>query len=587
MTIPPINEKIIRQNSTNASYQRGQYYYDSGAVISLWQRGQNLQALVNGSEVKPYRVAMDFNQDNLENVSCSCPYDYEGWCKHIVAVLLTCSRQPELIIKKASLEELLTPIDESKLRKLLNHLVAKHPEIIETIDKFLLPATPVNKAGGKITINVKAYRNTVRNELRQSLRAIEEDYYEEDPISNEIYALVDEAKDYYQKGEPDNAIAILEAIISACIEEWDDLEDYGAVNDDLSARIDRVLTGAILSKEFNPQEKQDLREKMEQWQHEWSADFEMSLAALQQGWDDPVLEKILRGESANFSEMWSDNIPDYAQTLTSIRLEIFEKQEKDQEYLNLALASGQVVEYLTKLVYLDRIDEAMAAAKNMITKNDEAFFFAKALRDESAPESALIIARTGLNFPGNYYYQLALWTSELAQSLGDIDTALAARIKAFQDQPSFSHYQKIESLAGEDWPDLKLDLLDYLREFSGGRSTEAKIDIFLHENLVRDAIKVVSDNSYVQSHLIWRIMDAAATVDPNWVIDRARPPAEKILNEKKADRYEEAIKWLKKARNAFYMSGRREEWQTYRESLIKEHGRKSKFMGLFKHQDLQ
>ncbi len=56
--------------------------------------------------------------------------------------------------------------------------MAKHPEIIEIIDKFLFPATPVNKAGGKITINVKAYRNTVRNELRQSLRAIEEDYYE-------------------------------------------------------------------------------------------------------------------------------------------------------------------------------------------------------------------------------------------------------------------------------------------------------------------------------------------------------------------------------------------------------------------------
>lgn len=479
------------------------------------------------------------------------------------------------------------PISENKLRALLNHLVAKHPEIIETIDKFLAPATSTNKAEGKITINVKAYRNIVRNELRQSLRAIEEDYYEEDPISDEIYALVDEAKDYYQKGEPDNAIAILEAIISACIEEWDDLEDYGTVNDDLSARINLVLTEVILSKEFNPQERQDLREKIEQWQDEWNADFEMSLAALQQGWDDPVLEKILRGESANFSEMWSENIPSYAKKLTSIRLEIFEKQEKDQEYLNLALASGQVVEYLTKLVYLDRIDEAMAAAKNMMTKDDEAFFFAKALRDESAPELALIIARCGLNLPGNYHYELALWTSQLAESLGDIDTALAARIKAFQDQPSFSHYQKIESLAGEDWPDLKLDLLDYLREFNDWRSTETKIDIFLHENLVRDAIEVVSNHSYVQSHLIWRIMDAAATVDPNWVIDNARPPAEKILDEKRADRYEEAIKWLKKARNAFYMSGRREEWQTYRESLIKEHGRKSKFMGLFKYQDLQ
>ncbi|TRU07065.1 MAG: hypothetical protein EWV61_01830, partial [Microcystis aeruginosa Ma_AC_P_19900807_S300] len=45
---------------------------------------------------------------------------------------------------------------------------------------------------------------------------------------------------------------------------------------------------------------------------------------------------------------------------------------------------------------------------------------------------------------------------------------------------------------------------------------------FLPQTLVRDAIKVVSDNSYVQSHLIWRIMDAAATVDPDWVIDHAR-----------------------------------------------------------------
>ncbi|ARI80202.1 hypothetical protein [Microcystis aeruginosa] len=55
------------------------------------------------------------------------------------------------------------------------------------------------------------------------------------------------------------------------------------------------------------------------------------------------------------------------------------------------------------------------------------------------------------------------------------------------------------------------------------------------QTLVRDAIKVVSDNSYVQSHLIWRIMDAAATVDPDWVIDHARPPAEKILDEKRTD----------------------------------------------------
>jgi uncharacterized Zn finger protein len=385
MTIPPISEKFIRQNSTNVSYQRGQDYYDQDAVISLWQRGQNLQALVQGSEVKPYRVSVDFIGENIKGVSCSCPYAYEGWCKHIVAVLLTCSHRPELIIEKRSLEELLTPINENKLRALLNHLVAKNPEIIETIDKFLIPQVSASNAQAKITINVKAYRNTVRNELRQCLRMLEEDYSEEDPISDEIYDLVNEAKDYYQKGEPDNAIAILEAIISGCIDQWDDLDNYGAVNDDLSDRIDRVLTAAILTKEFNPQEKETLGENIEQWQDEWSADFEMSLAALQQGWDDPALGEILRGEKTNLGAMYPEFLPSYLQKLTAIRLEILENQGKDSEYLNLALASGQAVEYLTKLVYLDRIDEAMAAAKTVITKAEEALFFAKALRDESAP----------------------------------------------------------------------------------------------------------------------------------------------------------------------------------------------------------
>jgi uncharacterized Zn finger protein len=587
MTIPPISEKTIHQNSTNASYQRGQDYYEQDAVISLWQRGQNLQALVQGNEIKPYRVSVDFIRENIKGACCSCLYDYEGWCKHIVAVLLTCCHQPELIIEKRSLEELLTPINENKLRALLNHLVAKYPEIIETIDKFLIPAVSASKAQGKITINVKAYRNSVRNELRQSLRILEEDYSEEDPISDEIYALVHEAKDYCQKGEPDNAIAILEAIISGCIDEWDDLEDYGVVNDDLSEIIDRVLTTAILTKEFNPEEKKALKENIEQWQDEWNTDFEMSLAALQQGWDDPALGEILRGESTNLGAIYPEFLPSYLQKLTAIRLEILENQEKDSEYLNLALASGQAVEYLTKLVYLDRIDEAMAAAKTVMTKAEEALFFAKSLRDESAPEEALKIARIGLTLPGHSHYELALWTSQLAEYLGDMDTALATIIKTFQEQPSFSHYQKSESLAGEDWPDLKLDMLDYLREFTGWRSEQVKVDIFLYENLVRDAIEAISNNSYIESHLIWRVMDAAASVDPNWVIERALPPAEKILNEKKADRYEEAIKWLKKARNALYMSGRREEWQAYRESLIKEHSRKSKFMGLFKYQDLQ
>jgi uncharacterized Zn finger protein len=158
MTVPPINEKTIRMNSNNSSYQRGQDYYDNDAVLSVWQRGQTLEALVEGSETKPYRVHVNFTGENINQCSCSCPYDYEGWCKHIVAVLLTCFHQPELIAQRSSLEDLLTPINETKIRALVKHLVDKYPEIIDTVESFLRPTAAMNNST-KTTINAKAYRN--------------------------------------------------------------------------------------------------------------------------------------------------------------------------------------------------------------------------------------------------------------------------------------------------------------------------------------------------------------------------------------------------------------------------------------------
>ena len=75
----------------------------------------------------------------------------------------------------SSQEVLVTTINESQFKKLLNHLETKPHESIEKIYNFQMPVTTVNKAGTKITINVKSYRNTGRNHLQQHLRALEED----------------------------------------------------------------------------------------------------------------------------------------------------------------------------------------------------------------------------------------------------------------------------------------------------------------------------------------------------------------------------------------------------------------------------
>jgi Uma2 family endonuclease len=66
----------------------------------------------------------------------------------------------------------------------------------------------------------------------------------------------------------------------------------------------------------------------------------------------------------------------------------------------------------------------MTAAKTDMTTPEEAFALAQALRDRACVTGALEIARAGLTLTGSEYriYELATWTSDLVEGLGDSTT---------------------------------------------------------------------------------------------------------------------------------------------------------------------
>jgi uncharacterized Zn finger protein len=101
-----LSEATIRHHALAQSFDRGQGYYRNGSVTSLIQRGNVLSASVEGSEADPYRISIQFNKGGITSATCSCPYDYEGCCKHIVATLLTCLHQPDQIEQRSKLAEL-------------------------------------------------------------------------------------------------------------------------------------------------------------------------------------------------------------------------------------------------------------------------------------------------------------------------------------------------------------------------------------------------------------------------------------------------------------------------------------------------
>ena len=122
-------------------------------------------------------------------------------------------------------------------------------------------------------------------------------------------------------------------------------------------------------------------------------------------------------------------------------------------------------------------------------------------------------------------------------------------------------------------------LLEHLRASVSDWSYDVgNVDVFLHEGLIDDAIKVVqSGASY---GLLERVMDAAITHRPDWVIQAATSQAERIMNAGKAERYDRAVNWLKRARDAYRAAGREIDWLEYLRAVRQTHGRKYKLMGL-------
>jgi uncharacterized Zn finger protein len=130
-----VSEELILTKATDKSFQRGRGYYDSGMVESVVQRGSRLFAEVLGNEEDLYHVGVTF-QDEDFSAFCTCPYDWGGYCKHIVATLLTFVHDRELVTVRAPVEQLLSNLGADDLKALILRMVESEPQLAETIDEM-------------------------------------------------------------------------------------------------------------------------------------------------------------------------------------------------------------------------------------------------------------------------------------------------------------------------------------------------------------------------------------------------------------------------------------------------------------------
>ena len=143
MTLPKLTESDIRQLASVQSFQRGEGYYASGAVMEPQLQGNAVTARVSGSEYQPYRVTITLGLTGVTHTRCTCPYDWGGICKHIVATLLAWVRDPGSFRELDSIDDLLAGRSREDLAVLIKEMIAQQPGLARLLDLPLHPDSSV------------------------------------------------------------------------------------------------------------------------------------------------------------------------------------------------------------------------------------------------------------------------------------------------------------------------------------------------------------------------------------------------------------------------------------------------------------
>jgi uncharacterized Zn finger protein len=137
MAIPTISESTIKKHTAGGSFERGEEYLADGAVRSIEQVGENtLRAHVQGSDVHPYLVTIRFDEEDVTDVECTCPYHGGSWCKHAVAVLLKMLREGTIPkAESAAVSDLVSDLDRDLLIRLIERLAEFNPDLVDQIQR--------------------------------------------------------------------------------------------------------------------------------------------------------------------------------------------------------------------------------------------------------------------------------------------------------------------------------------------------------------------------------------------------------------------------------------------------------------------
>jgi uncharacterized Zn finger protein len=598
MTVAKLTEAVIRAGANDKSFQRGRELYRNGAISNAAIQGHTLSGECEGNESPFYKVRVELDSGGIRSAMCTCPYDFGGYCKHIVALLLAYAQKPKQFAARQEPAELLAGLTREQLLALVTKLLREQPDLYEWVETALsLPAASgkgKSKTAKRKQVDTAVYQQRVRaimhslNHMRTS-----EAYWHVGGLVGELDGVRRSAIEFLDAGDAESALQILLTLVKESHDGFDDIDDSNGELGDFFMGVGETLAEVILSLDLNEEEREDLASDLDEL-HDQLSDYGVeglgvAIAAAEHGWDETPREKPARHAveededesewddedesefevdySGQFGASWPHDDPD--QALTRAKLNVLERQGRTDDYLALCVKEGEHLRYALRLCELSRVSEAVSHGLKHLMVANEALLLARALRESGHLDEAIKVGERGLKLAGRKT-GLGEWLGPVEEAQGRGPQALEAWRAAFRERPSLATYQTIKRLAGVRWGRLKSEVMATLNK-SYDKQPLAEVLLFERE---WDAAIKVADQKDVYHTVVETVAEALVQHRPEWVIRASIKQAEELIVQTKSNLYPAAADWLKRAKAAYAKLGRTSEWQKYLRELKEQYKRR-------------
>jgi uncharacterized Zn finger protein len=582
-----LNEATLRRMAGPRSFDRGEGYFEEGAVRSLAEDKGVLAAKVVGT--REYRVRLWPEGDELD-YSCTCPVGADGgFCKHCVAAGLAwlaeespsaepadATAQPGPARKKAkptvTMDDVRSYLATQDKDALVDIIVEKAMEDDRLRERLLMKVAASSDKGLDLATFMQAIDEAVHPGDLVDYRGMY-DY------SSGIGEVVDSLKSLLKDGHADAVIELAEHALEAVEEAMgsvDDSDGYmGGILDDLQELHHAACKAAKPDAEA-------LARRLFEWEvsGHWA---------------------VFYGAAATYADVLGKQGLAVHRQLAEAewgKTRALKPGDKDPEMYGKRSRITHIMETLAEQA---GDLEALVAVKARDLSSSHSFLnIAEMYQQAGDHAKAIEWAERGLKaFPERPDCRLREFLAEEYHRQKRHDEAMALIWACFTERPTLEQFQDLSKHANRigQWPAWREKAMAVLREEIAESKRKAQkgqwawhaqadyselVRIFLLENDPEAAWREAQEGGC--SDDLWLILAKKREKDhPEDAIPVYQKHVERVLNQKNNEAYREAVGLLREVRKLMAHAGRENDFAGYLASVRAEHKPKRNFIKLLDH----